>query len=284
MDVNEIIAELRARADHLAACGKKGDPKLMRAAADALAAPSIVAGAVELIRIAKQSIEGADPEILTDTLWASEDLMKGATVVDVLDHAIAALTPDTAARQERYQARVAAAHHALFHDDPTDVPERLARFFEEATETAQSLGMSHFDAYKLVDYVYGRPVGEPRKEIGAAMLTLASLCVVAGYDMEACGEADLQKLVQPATVERIRAKRATRHGRGPLPGIDPAKNPVDVIQDMLGGAELTPEAEAMRKHCAEPVCAACAGSGIRFVNLGHGNIGEEPCDVCGGEK
>lgn len=34
-------------------------------------------------------------------------------------------------------------------------------------------------------------------------------------------EADLVKLQQPETIARIRAKRATRHGRGPLPGLDP---------------------------------------------------------------
>lgn len=121
----------------------------------------------------------------------------------------------------RFQARVAQAHVALFHDDPTDVPERLARFFEEANETCQALGMSREDAHAVVDYTYDRPTGEPAKEIGAAYLTLASLCVVAGYELSTCGEDDLRKLQEPATIERIRAKRSTRHGRGPLPGFDP---------------------------------------------------------------
>lgn len=121
-----------------------------------------------------------------------------------------------------YQDRVAAAHHALFHDDPTDVPERLARFMEEANEACQALGMTREDAHKLVDYTYDRPTGIPSKEIGAAMLTLASLCVVAGYDLMSCAEHDLWKLQQPETIARIRAKRATRHGRGPLPGFSPA--------------------------------------------------------------
>ena len=121
-----------------------------------------------------------------------------------------------------YQDRVAAAHHALFHDDPTDVAERLARFFEEVNETCQAFGMSREDAHKLVDYTYSRPVGDPAKEIGAAMLTLASLSVVAGLDLSACAEADLEKLQRPETIARIRAKRSTRHGLGPLPGFDPS--------------------------------------------------------------
>ncbi|WP_259667247.1 hypothetical protein [Rhizobium lentis] len=133
--------------------------------------------------------------------------------------AVAAAPPAEGGRD--YQARVAKAHHALFHDDPTDVEERLARFFEEAVETCQALGMNFADAHKLVNYTYDRPVGEPAKEIGAAMLTLASLCVVAGYDLMECAEADLEKLQRPETIARIRAKRTTRHGRGPLPGFDP---------------------------------------------------------------
>jgi hypothetical protein len=122
----------------------------------------------------------------------------------------------------RYQSRVEAAHHALFHDDPTDIEERRARFWEEAGETVQSFGMTEEDAIQLVRYTWSRAKGEPAKEIGAAMLTLASLCVVAGYNLSECAEADLEKLQRPETIARIRAKRSTRHGRGPLPGFDPA--------------------------------------------------------------
>lgn len=121
-----------------------------------------------------------------------------------------------------YQDRVAQAHHALFHDDPTDVAERLARYAEETNEVLQAFGMSREYMHRLIDYTCDRPAGEPAKEIGAALLTLTSLCVVAGYDVMACAEADLEKLQRPETIARIRAKRSTRHGRGPLPGIDPA--------------------------------------------------------------
>jgi len=130
-------------------------------------------------------------------------------------------TPAPATHLLGYQDRVAEAHHALFHDDPTDIEERRARFAEEVNETLQAFGMSREDMHELVDYTWDRPVGEPSKEIGAAFLTLTSLCVVAGYDLAACGEADLEKLQRPETIARIRAKRATRHGRGPLPGFDP---------------------------------------------------------------
>lgn len=130
--------------------------------------------------------------------------------------------PDLEDKGKTYQDRVAAAHHALFHDDPTDVPERRARFFEEANETCQAFGMTREEAHQLVDYTYSRPAGEPKKEIGGAYVTLTSLCVEAGINAMECAEADLAKLMRPETIERIRAKRSTRHGRGPLPGFDPS--------------------------------------------------------------
>lgn len=120
-----------------------------------------------------------------------------------------------------YQDRVKAAHVALFDGDPTDLSERRDRFFEEAAETVQAFGMTEDDAIALVRYTFSRPVGEPRLEVGAAKLTLTSLCVEASLDLMECAEAELAKLVKPETIARIRAKRATRHGRGPLPGFSP---------------------------------------------------------------
>lgn len=125
--------------------------------------------------------------------------------------------------EERYQSRVAKAHKALFEGDPTDIPERSARFCEEANEVCQAFGMTREEAHQLVDYTYGRPSGDPAAEIGAAMLTLTSLCVVAEFDLMVSAESDLRKLQRPETIARIRAKRSTRHGRGPLPGVDMGK-------------------------------------------------------------
>ncbi len=153
--------------------------------------------------------------------FATLDEAKAAAQADYearIRSALSAQVQDVAG----WQQRVEAAHHALFHDDPTDVEERRARFWEEAGETVQAFGMTEEDAIELVRYTWSRAKGEPAKEIGAAMLTLTSLCVAAGYNLSECAEADLEKLQRPETIARIRAKRSTRHGRGPLPGFDPA--------------------------------------------------------------
>jgi hypothetical protein len=60
---------------------------------------------------------------------------------------------------------------ALWNSDK----ERAYRFFEEASELFQAMGMTKDDAYKIVDYVYGRPVGEKSQEVGGVMVTLLAL-------------------------------------------------------------------------------------------------------------
>lgn len=105
-------------------------------------------------------------------------------------------------------------------DDPTDLAERRDRFGEESLELQQALGQTREAAHQLVDYVFGRPVGEAGQEFGGAMTTLAGLASHAGHDMAVCGERELARCWIPAVIEKIRRKRATRHGRGALPGTD----------------------------------------------------------------
>ncbi|WP_298704527.1 hypothetical protein [uncultured Variovorax sp.] len=119
---------------------------------------------------------------------------------------------------ETLQARNAAWMRIAFADDPTDLPERIARFGEEALELQQALGQSREDAHALVDYVYSRPAGAPATEFGQAAGSLACLAEFAGHDLEAAAEAELDRVSTPEFLAKLRAKRATRHGRGPLPG------------------------------------------------------------------
>lgn len=103
-------------------------------------------------------------------------------------------------------------------DDPTDLTERLARFFEESAEFVQSKGFTEAQAHDIVRYVFGRPAGHPLQEIGGAMTTMAVLCAFIGEDMFACAEAELARVDTPEMIQKIRDKRSRRHGRGVLPG------------------------------------------------------------------
>lgn len=97
-----------------------------------------------------------------------------------------------------------------------DPQERNHRFLEEALELVQAGGCMRSEAYQLVNYVYGRPKGEVRQEIGGVMLTLAALCLSRGEDMHVAGEAELARVW--TKIDEIRAKQAAKPKHSPLPG------------------------------------------------------------------
>lgn len=100
-----------------------------------------------------------------------------------------------------------------------DREERNHRFLEEALELVQSCGCTADEAHKLVDYVYGRAVGDPPQEVGGVLVTLAALCLANEMDMHKCGEVELGRITQPAMVEKIREKQKRKPSMSPLPGI-----------------------------------------------------------------
>jgi hypothetical protein len=97
-----------------------------------------------------------------------------------------------------------------------DIQERNHRFLEESLELVQSLGCSKEDAHMLVDYVFGREIGEPFQEVGGTMITLAALCSASGLDMDANAETEYNRINQPEIIEKIRKKQATKPA-GALP-------------------------------------------------------------------
>lgn len=107
-----------------------------------------------------------------------------------------------------------------FGEDVTnDVVERTHRFFEEAAELCQALGMSRHDADTLLDYVYGRPAGEPKQEVGGTMVTLAALASAANIELDRAAVTELMRIL--GKVDEIRAKHATKAHGTPLPGKAP---------------------------------------------------------------
>lgn len=62
-----------------------------------------------------------------------------------------------------------------FGSKAMSLQERANRFLEEALELYQASGLPKEQALKLLDYVYGRPVGEPGQEIGGVGISLLAL-------------------------------------------------------------------------------------------------------------
>ncbi|WP_201712564.1 hypothetical protein [Acidiphilium sp. C61] len=86
--------------------------------------------------------------------------------------------------------------------------ERGNRFLEEAIELVQACDMPPERAHRLVDYVYGRPVGERRQEVGGVELTLTALCTAYGIDKTEAVEAELARAW--LNIDKIRLKQAAK--------------------------------------------------------------------------
>lgn len=97
----------------------------------------------------------------------------------------------------------------------SDKPERNHRFLEEALELVQATGCTASEAHQLVDYVFGRPVGEPHQELGGVMVTLSALAQAHGLDVEIAAEDELARVW--GKIEQIRAKQAAKPKHSPLP-------------------------------------------------------------------
>ena len=96
-----------------------------------------------------------------------------------------------------------------------DTTERNHRFLEEALELVQACGCTRSEALQLVDYVYGRAIGEKSQEVGGVMVTLAALCLAQEIDMHDAGETELSRIW--LKIAEIREKQAKKPRNSPLP-------------------------------------------------------------------
>lgn len=119
-----------------------------------------------------------------------------------------------------YQYDVGRWSKECFGEELTiEAHERALRFGEEALELVQTQGVTAEQAHQLVDYVFGRPVGEAEQEVGGVMVTLGLLCWVAGINMGEQGEKELARVNLPEIMNKIRRKQVSKnlHGIGGTP-------------------------------------------------------------------
>ena len=121
-----------------------------------------------------------------------------------------------AAEINSYQSRVEKWLEACFPlSVRSDRAERTHRFLEEALELAQANGCTRVDALALVEYVFGRPCGQPAQEVGGVMVTLAGLCSASKINMDEAGDRELDQNWE--RIEQIRAKQQSKPHGSPLP-------------------------------------------------------------------
>lgn len=131
---------------------------------------------------------------------------------------------DTTSLQQRVAPWVQACFGPVIAADKS---ERNHRFLEEALELVQACGCTQSEAHQLVDYVFGRPVGERSQEVGGVMITLAALCLAQNIDMHEAGEVELARIW--TMVEKIRAKQAAKPKHSPLPAARSTKPFLHII-------------------------------------------------------
>jgi len=159
-------------------------------------------------------------------------------------HVIA--TERRAAELLRHQKRVAAWMLECFGlQIAMDKVERADRFIEEALELAQATGWAADRAHALVDYVFGRPVGEISQEVGGVMVTLAALCNVFDVDIDAEAKREVDRITQPENVLKIRAKQAEKPTGSALPVASPPKAVTITDEMRMRGAQALAELEDM---------------------------------------
>lgn len=87
------------------------------------------------------------------------------------------------------------AKDAFGVDSATYLPQRGVRLLEEAIELYQATGATPEMAHKLVDFVFGRPVGEIFQEIGGVAITLLVLSEAASVSAEAAELAEYERIL-----------------------------------------------------------------------------------------
>lgn len=153
---------------------------------------------------------------LKDAVAMLEDFFQQFPYAELDDDERRVMKMRAALHTEDFQSRVDHWLHECFSAKVcADKIERNHRFLEEAIELVQSEGCTASEAHQLVDYVFGRPVGEPSQECGGVMVTLAALCLANKLDMVECGESELVRIW--SKIEQIRRKQAGKPKHSPLP-------------------------------------------------------------------
>lgn len=77
--------------------------------------------------------------------------------------------------------------------------ERALRLLEEAVEAAHAMGVSKTQALAVVARCYGRPPGNPVKELGQVGVCLLTACAVMRCDAQLAWEAEAKRLMSLPT-------------------------------------------------------------------------------------
>lgn len=103
---------------------------------------------------------------------------------------------------------------AAFGDDQmSSVPQRCVRLFEEVAETCQAGGADLAQLHRLIDFVYARPAGDLRQEIGGVGVCLLALAAAADISADDA-EVDEIERVLAKPIEHFTARNQAKNDAG----------------------------------------------------------------------
>ncbi len=193
--------------------------------------------------------------------------------------------PDPPMPSPSFQARVQPWMIACFGPEiSADKLERGDRLLEEVLELLQSVDYPRERIASLSSYVWSRPKGEPAREVGGSMVTLAAFCLAHDLDMHAAGETELARVW--TKVEAIRAKQAAKPTGSALPvAIEPTPAP-DAPHGWVcwnegpGGWFWFPTREQCEHELSDDIRPATAAEKALFGALGGKLCPDDLCPIC----
>jgi len=128
------------------------------------------------------------------------------------------------APRDRRQADVFAWARAAFTvEQATSLPQRGLRLLEEAAEAFQAAGGDAEMAHRLVDYVFARPVGELRQELGGVGIGVLCLAAAAGISADEAERTEVERVLGKP-LEHFRRRNAEKNAAGLLMGPGEARS------------------------------------------------------------
>ena len=129
-------------------------------------------------------------------------------------------------RNQRQADVFAWAQAAFTVEQATSLPQRGLRLLEEAIEAFQATGGDPGMAHRLVDYVFARPVGELRQELGGVGIGVLALAAAAGMSADEVERFEVERVLG-RPLEHFQRRNAEKNAAGFLVGSETNKEPAN---------------------------------------------------------
>jgi hypothetical protein len=116
-------------------------------------------------------------------------------------------------RHQRQDSIFTWAMTAFTVEQATSLPQRGVRLLEETLEAYQACGGDLAMAHKLVDFVFSRPVGDLRQELGGVGVGVLALAAAAGFSADEAERVEVERVLAKP-IEHFQQRNAAKNAAG----------------------------------------------------------------------